>query len=166
MQVLEGFEHQPGQARSKACPVFLRADFFATNEHKIETTDDADFHGNKVIELFPDNAVEYFVSYYDYYQPEAYIPQRDIYIEKDASRNDELDRLRLSATASLTSQHRCGLFAGLRCLFFLSVCHIVGPQGFKGSACQPAENRILIVPFACGSVDSVYNARAAVGFQP
>ena len=49
-------------------------------------------------ELFPDNAVEYFVSYYDYYQPEAYIPQRDIYIEKDASRNDDLDRLRLSAT--------------------------------------------------------------------
>ena len=46
-------------------------------------------------ELFPHNAVEYFVSYYDYYQPEAYIPQRDIYIEKDASRNDDLDRLRL-----------------------------------------------------------------------
>ncbi|MHC5159078.1 MAG: DEAD/DEAH box helicase family protein, partial [Planctomycetota bacterium] len=52
-------------------------------------------------EIFPDNAVEYFVSYYDYYQPEAYIPQRDIYIEKDASRNDELDRLRLSTTTSL-----------------------------------------------------------------
>src|SRR5205807_9098261 len=47
--------------------------------------------------LFPNNAVGYFVSYYDYYQPEAYIPQRDIYIEKDASRNDDLDRLRLSA---------------------------------------------------------------------
>ncbi|MEM9295859.1 MAG: DEAD/DEAH box helicase family protein, partial [Planctomycetota bacterium] len=44
-------------------------------------------------ELFPDNAVSYFVSYYDYYQPEAYIPQRDIYIEKDSSRNDDLDRL-------------------------------------------------------------------------
>ena len=48
-------------------------------------------------ELFPDNAVEYFVSYYDYYQPEAYIPQRDIYIEKDASRNQDLDRLRLTS---------------------------------------------------------------------
>ena len=47
-------------------------------------------------ELFPNNAVGYFVSYYDYYQPEAYIPQRDIYIEKDASRNDDLDRLRLA----------------------------------------------------------------------
>ena len=52
-------------------------------------------------ELFPENAVEYFVSYYDYYQPEAYIPQRDIYIEKDASRNDDLDRLRMAATSSL-----------------------------------------------------------------
>ena len=49
-------------------------------------------------ELFPRNAVEYFVSYYDYYQPEAYIPQRDIYIEKDASRNDDLDRPRPSTT--------------------------------------------------------------------
>ncbi len=50
-------------------------------------------------EFFPHNAVSYFVSYYDYYQPEAYIPQRDIYIEKDASINEEIDRLRLSATS-------------------------------------------------------------------
>src|SRR6266850_1298660 len=55
-------------------------------------------------DLFPNNAVGYFVSYYDYYQPEAYIPQRDIYIEKDASRNDDLDRLRLSATSNLVSR--------------------------------------------------------------
>jgi len=55
-------------------------------------------------ELFPENAVEYFVSYYDYYQPEAYIPQRDIYIEKDASKNADLDRLRLSTTTSLSSR--------------------------------------------------------------
>ena len=48
--------------------------------------------------FFPNNAVEYFVSYYDYYQPEAYVPARDLYIEKDASINDEIDRLRLSAT--------------------------------------------------------------------
>ena len=54
---------------------------------------------------FPQNAVEYFVSYYDYYQPEAYIPQRDIYIEKDASKNAELDRLRLSATPQPISDH-------------------------------------------------------------
>ena len=51
--------------------------------------------------FFPENAVEYFVSYYDYYQPEAYIPSTDTYIEKDSAINDEIDRLRLSATASL-----------------------------------------------------------------
>ncbi|MGZ5034618.1 MAG: DEAD/DEAH box helicase family protein, partial [Usitatibacter sp.] len=56
---------------------------------------------NEFREFLPDNAVEYFVSYYDYYQPEAYIPQRDIYIEKDAARNDDLDRLRLATTTSL-----------------------------------------------------------------
>ena len=53
-------------------------------------------------EFFPENAVEYFVSYYDYYQPEAYIPQTDTYIEKDASINERINRLRLSATTSLT----------------------------------------------------------------
>src|SRR6187402_2535242 len=52
-------------------------------------------------EFFPDNAVEYFVSYYDYYQPEAYVPKNDLYIEKDSSINDEIDRLRLAATSSL-----------------------------------------------------------------
>ena len=55
-------------------------------------------------EFFPRNAVHYFVSYYDYYQPEAYIPQRDIYIEKDASINEEIDRLRLASTSSLVSR--------------------------------------------------------------
>ena len=55
-------------------------------------------------EFFPHNAVHYFVSYYDYYQPEAYIPQRDIYIEKDASINEDIDRLRLATTSSLVSR--------------------------------------------------------------
>ena len=55
-------------------------------------------------EFFPENAVEYFVSYYDYYQPEAYVPQTDTYIEKDSSINDEIDKLRLSATASLAER--------------------------------------------------------------
>ena len=53
---------------------------------------------NEFREFFPDNAVEYFVSYYDYYQPEAYVPQADLYIEKDSSQNDDIARLRLSAT--------------------------------------------------------------------
>src|SRR5689334_8589209 len=58
---------------------------------------------NEFREFFPHNAVEYFVSYYDYYQPEAYVPQADLYIEKDSSRNDDIDRLRHSATSSLLS---------------------------------------------------------------
>ncbi|MCH2148828.1 MAG: excinuclease ABC subunit UvrB [Phycisphaerales bacterium] len=70
-------------------------------------------------ELFPDNAVSYFVSYYDYYQPEAYIPQRDIYIEKDASRNDDLDRLRLSATSNLLSRQDVIIVSSVSCLFGL-----------------------------------------------
>jgi excinuclease ABC subunit B len=79
-------------------------------------------------ELFPNNAVEYFVSYYDYYQPEAYIPQRDIYIEKDASRNDELDRLRLAATASLTSRKDVIIVASVSCIFGLG-----SPEDYKAS---------------------------------
>src|SRR5436189_5023667 len=70
-------------------------------------------------EIFPHNAVGYFVSYYDYYQPEAYIPQRDIYIEKDASRNDDLDRLRLSATSNLVSRDDVLLVASVSCIFGL-----------------------------------------------
>src|SRR5947199_4887629 len=69
--------------------------------------------------LFPHNAVGYFVSYYDYYQPEAYIPQRDIYIEKDASRNDDLDRLRLRATSNLVSRNDVLLVASVSCIFGL-----------------------------------------------
>ncbi len=70
-------------------------------------------------ELFPDNAVSYFVSYYDYYQPEAYMPQRDIYIEKDSQRNDDLDRLRLAATSSLVSRSDVIIVASVSCIFGL-----------------------------------------------
>jgi excinuclease ABC subunit B len=79
-------------------------------------------------ELFPQNAVEYFVSYYDYYQPEAYIPQRDIYIEKDASRNSDLDRLRLSTTTSLSSRRDCIVVASVSCIFGLG-----SPEDYKAS---------------------------------
>ena len=61
---------------------------------------------NEFREFFPDNAVEYFVSYYDYYQPEAYVPAQDLYIEKDSSINDEIDRLRHAATAALFARER------------------------------------------------------------
>ncbi len=70
-------------------------------------------------EFFPKNAVEYFVSYYDYYQPEAYIPQTDIYIEKDADINDRLDRLRLAATTSLMSRRDVIIVASVSCIYNL-----------------------------------------------
>ncbi|MBS0263652.1 MAG: excinuclease ABC subunit UvrB [Planctomycetes bacterium] len=70
-------------------------------------------------EFFPHNAVSYFVSYYDYYQPEAYIPQRDIYIEKDASINEEIDRLRLAATSALVSRRDTIVVATVSCIYGL-----------------------------------------------
>ncbi len=70
-------------------------------------------------EFFPENAVEYFVSYYDYYQPEAYIPQSDTYIEKDSSINDRLDRLRLAATSSLISRKDVIIVASVSCIYNL-----------------------------------------------
>ncbi|MCC5828747.1 MAG: excinuclease ABC subunit UvrB [Phycisphaeraceae bacterium] len=89
-------------------------------------------------ELFPDNAVCYFVSYYDYYQPEAYIPQRDIYIEKDASRNDDLDRLRLSATTSLISRNDVIVVASVSCIFGLG-----SPDSYKKSVISVTRGRPL-----------------------
>jgi len=79
-------------------------------------------------DLFRENAVEYFVSYYDYYQPEAYIPQRDIYIEKDASKNENLDRLRLSATTSLSTRSDTIIVASVSCIFGLG-----SPEDYKAS---------------------------------
>ena len=70
-------------------------------------------------DFFPKNAVSYFVSYYDYYQPEAYIPQRDIYIEKDASINEEIDRLRLAATSALVSRRDVVIVASVSCIYGL-----------------------------------------------
>ena len=70
-------------------------------------------------EFFPENAVSYFVSYYDFYQPEAYIPGRDIYIEKDASRNEDLDQLRLRATSNLLSRRDTIVVASVSCIFGL-----------------------------------------------
>ena len=78
-------------------------------------------------EFFPENAVEYFVSYYDYYQPEAYVPQTDTYIAKDSSINDEIDKLRLSATASLTERKDVIVVASVSCIYGLG-----SPEEFKG----------------------------------
>jgi excinuclease ABC subunit B len=86
-------------------------------------------------EFFPRNAVHYFVSYYDYYQPEAYIPQRDIYIEKDASINEEIDRLRLAATSALVSRRDCIIVASVSCIYGLG---------------SPEEYRKMVVPIRVG----------------
>ena len=72
---------------------------------------------NEFREFFPDNVVEYFVSYYDYYQPEAYVPARDLYIEKDSSINDEIDRLRHAATASLLARRDVIIVASVSCIY-------------------------------------------------
>ncbi len=78
--------------------------------------------------FFPDNAVEYFVSYYDYYQPEAYIPQTDTYIEKDSSINDEIDKLRHSATSALFERRDVIVVASVSCIYGLG-----GPQDYYDS---------------------------------
>jgi excinuclease ABC subunit B len=86
-------------------------------------------------EFFPRNAVHYFVSYYDYYQPEAYIPQRDIYIEKDASINEEIDRLRLASTSALVSRRDCIIVASVSCIYGLG---------------SPEDYRRMVVAMRCG----------------
>src|SRR5213594_2276167 len=69
--------------------------------------------------FFPKNAVEYFVSYFDYYQPEAYIPRTDTFVEKDSSRNEEIERLRLSATSALMSRKDVVVVASVSCIYGL-----------------------------------------------
>ncbi|MCI0332469.1 MAG: excinuclease ABC subunit UvrB [Planctomycetes bacterium] len=88
-------------------------------------------------EFFPHNAVSYFISYYDYYQPEAYIPQRDIYIEKDASINEEIDRLRLATTSALVSRRDVIVVASVSCIYGLG---------------SPADYRAMMVGVAVGDV--------------
>jgi excinuclease ABC subunit B len=88
-------------------------------------------------EFFPQNAVSYFISYYDYYQPEAYIPQRDIYIEKDASINEEIDRLRLATTSALVSRRDVIVVASVSCIYGLG---------------SPSDYKAMMVGLAVGDV--------------
>lgn len=81
---------------------------------------------NEFKEFFPENAVEYFVSYYDYYQPEAYVPSTDTYIEKDSSVNDEIDKLRHSATAALLERKDVIIVASVSCIYGLG-----DPEDYK-----------------------------------
>ena len=89
-------------------------------------------------EFFPENAVEYFVSYYDYYQPEAYIAQTDTYIEKDSSINDEIDRLRLSATASLSERKDVIVVASVSCIYGLG-----SPKEFKAMCLSLRKGQVI-----------------------
>ena len=88
-------------------------------------------------ELFPDNAVEYFVSYYDYYQPEAYIPTSDTFIEKDSAINDEIDKMRHSATRSLLTRRDVIIVASVSCIYGIgSPAASAGCGSPNGASCR------------------------------
>jgi excinuclease ABC subunit B len=89
-------------------------------------------------QFFPDNAVEYFVSYFDYYQPEAYIPRSDTYIEKDSSTNEEIERLRLSATSSLLTRRDTLVVASVSCIYGLG-----SPDDYKNMICTIEKGQFL-----------------------
>ncbi len=80
-------------------------------------------------DFFPENAVEYFVSYYDYYQPEAYVPRHDLYIEKETEINEEIERLRLAATTALMSRRDVIIVASVSCIYGLGNPEEYGKQG-------------------------------------
>src|SRR5438132_3071622 len=88
--------------------------------------------------FFPRNAVHYFVSYYDYYQPEAYIPQRDIYIEKDALINENIDRLRLAATSALVSREDVVIVASVSCIYGLG-----SPSDYKAMMIRVEKGEVV-----------------------
>ncbi|MFQ3621292.1 MAG: excinuclease ABC subunit UvrB [Spirochaetales bacterium] len=99
-------------------------------------------------EFFPQNAVEYFVSYYDYYQPEAYVPSKDLYIEKDASINDEIDRLRLSATTALSERRDVIVVATVSCIYGLGSPEMYRDMRIRidrGTAADPTKIRSRLV---------------------
>ena len=98
---------------------------------------------NEFREVFPDNAVEYFVSYYDYYQPEAYIPSTDTYIEKDSSVNDEIERLRHSATAALLGRRDVMIVASVSCIYGLG-----SPEEYEGQILRPYKGTDIPLEFA------------------
>lgn len=108
--------------------------------------------------FFPDNAVEYFVSYYDYYQPEAYVPARDLYIEKDASINDEIDRMRLAATYSLMERRDVIVVATVSCIYGLGM-----PELYKGMRLHVEKGETLdLLAFARKLVSLQYDRNDVV----
>ena len=111
-------------------------------------------------ELFPNNSVNYFVSYYDYYQPEAYIPQRDIYIEKDAGRNDELDQLRLAATSNILSRRDTIVVSSVSCIFGLGSPDAYGNKVLTITAGDTIDRREFFL-----ALNDMQYKRADIEFQ-
>jgi excinuclease ABC subunit B len=109
---------------------------------------------NEFREFFPENAVEYFVSYYDYYQPEAYVPQTDLYIEKDATINDEIERLRHSATAALLTRKDVVIVASVSCIYGLGT-----PEEYMGQVLRIIKGVPLDREFAIGRLVDIQYQR-------
>jgi len=109
--------------------------------------------------FFPENAVEYFISYYDYYQPEAYVPQTDTYIEKDAAINEHIDKLRLKATTSLLSRRDVIIVASVSCIY-----NIGSPQSFKESLLHLTEGAAADRSSITGALVRIYYERNETEF--
>jgi len=114
---------------------------------------------NEFREVFPDNAVGYFVSYYDYYQPEAYVPQTDTYIEKDSSVNDEIDRLRHSATSALLTREDVLIVASVSCIYGLG-----SPEEYMGQILRVHKGVSLDHDFAIQRLVDIQYERNQVNF--
>jgi len=112
-------------------------------------------------EFFPHNAVHYFVSYYDYYQPEAYIPQRDIYIEKDASINQQIDRLRLAATSALVSRRDVIIVASVSCIYGLG-----SPEDYRAMMVGLELGQVVDRDRVLSKLVDIQYERNDVEFQP
>ncbi len=110
--------------------------------------------------FFPDNAVEYFVSYYDYYQPEAYIPRTDTYIEKDSSINEEIDRLRLSATSSLLERRDVIIVASVSCIYGLG-----SPKDYQELVLKISKNEIIKRDNILESLINIHYERNDIDFH-
>jgi excinuclease ABC subunit B len=114
---------------------------------------------NEFREFFPENAVEYFVSYYDYYQPEAYVPQTDTYIEKDSSINDEIERLRHSATAALLTRKDVLIVASVSCIYGLG-----SPEEYEGQILRVHRGVVTDRDFAIQRLVDIQYDRNQVNF--
>src|SRR3989454_1513213 len=114
---------------------------------------------NEFREFFPENAVEYFVSYYDYYQPEAYVPQTDTYIEKDSSVNDEIDRLRHSATSALLTRKDVLIVASVSCIYGLGT-----PEEYMGQVLRVHKGVAIARDFALTRLVKIMYERNQVNF--